>query len=114
MVLVVFLTACSDSTEPATAPSSSGEDDRWACRELQADLLDLPNAASDNAAIGGAAAKSTNADTRAAGQALVAAVQQAAGTEPGSVASAEADLAIAKARQALVEACISQFGSGPW
>ncbi|GLY21448.1 hypothetical protein Misp04_11800 [Micromonospora sp. NBRC 101691] len=47
---------------------------------------------------------------RAAAEALLAAVQQAA----GSVAAAEAGLAIAKAQQALGEACISQFGNGPW
>ncbi|OZV80878.1 hypothetical protein CA850_11980 [Micromonospora echinospora] len=114
LLLVVFLTACSDNTEPAAVPSSSSADDRWACRELKADLLKPPGMPRDNAAIGSAAARSTNADARAAGDALVAAVKQAEGTEPGSVASAEADLAIVKARQALVEACISQFGNGPW
>ncbi|WDZ83100.1 hypothetical protein [Micromonospora cathayae] len=120
LVLVVLLTGCSeDATEPAAAPSpgssgGGGEDDRWACRELQASLLDTSGAQPDeNAAIGGAAARSTHADTRAAGAALVAAAKQAEGTKPGSAEATTAELAIAKARGELLEACLSQFGDAP-
>ncbi|MFI6819793.1 hypothetical protein ACIBJE_02425 [Micromonospora sp. NPDC050187] len=52
LVLVVFLTVCSDNTEPAAAPSSSSADDRWACRKLKADLMKPPDTSHDNAAIG--------------------------------------------------------------
>ncbi|MFI6228387.1 hypothetical protein ACIBCR_13875 [Micromonospora echinospora] len=115
VVLLVSLTACGDS-EPAAAPSPTGENDRWRCRKLLASSVLDPSTPTpvENAEIGNAAANSTNADTRAAGNALVAAVAQAEGAEPGSLAAANAELAIAKARQALGEACISQFGEGSW
>ncbi|MFI6819794.1 hypothetical protein ACIBJE_02430 [Micromonospora sp. NPDC050187] len=115
LVFVVLLTACG-GTEPAAAPSPTDENGRWACRKMLESSLLNPSEPTrlENAAIGDAAANSTNADTRAAGDALVAAVDQAEGTEPGSVAAADADLAIAKARKALVEACSSQFGNGSW
>lgn len=118
LVLVILLAGCGGDTEPAAAPSpsggDSGADDRWACRELQASLLDASGASPDrNAAIGSAAAGSTDADTRAAGDALVAAAKQAEGTEPGSPEATTAELAIAKARGELLEACLSRFGDAP-
>ncbi|WDZ83097.1 hypothetical protein [Micromonospora cathayae] len=114
LVLVVLLTGCSEPAEPADAPAPS-EGDRWACRKLQSTTLDLSEPMpGDDLAIGRAASGSPHAETRAAGDALVAAVKQAEGASPGSVAAAGAEVAIAKARQALGKACISQLGEGVW